>query len=215
MMRALAVLAVLASPAAAEPCMMETLEPVVHTRTTTKLPGDGALIVIQRSARDAKLPKQATVWRLASGAAKPATHTELAPGLWRYVPPKDAIGLENDVWKYKLARTTTTPAKLPAPQIKRLAATPVAKIMRAATLEAELDGTAPPDALAIVVADAKTKQPRSWGYANGSLVRPYSWSKCDALANGTVATKPGDDVILYWIDSAGRASDATAVLRVQ
>jgi hypothetical protein len=206
---------VLGAPASAEPCMPEGLEPVVLTRATAKLPSDGAVIVSEHSTRNAKVPKDPTVWRLASGAAKPATHTELAPGLWRYVPPANALRLENDVWKFTLARTATTPSKLAAPKVKRLSATKVEKIMRSAVLEAELEGNAPAEALAVVVADAKTKQPRSWGYANGPLVRPYSWSKCNQLPKGTVATRPGEDVILYWIDTAGRVSDATAVLRVQ
>ena len=214
MIRALLVVALLAGPAAAGPCMIHELEPIVHTRTTTKLPSDGAVIVIEHSTRNAKVPKQPTVWRLASGAAKPAARTQLAPGLWRYELPGNAVALENDVWKHAIARAATTQSKLAAPKIKRLAAQtePRGSFV---TLDAELDGNAPPDALAIIVADAKTKKPRSWGYANGPLVRPYSKGKCDQVSTGTVASKRGDDVILYWVDTAGRLSDATGVLRVQ
>ena len=208
-------LGLLAAPADAGPCRRHELQPVVLTRSTTKLPSDGAVIVIQDSVIVPNLPEQPTVWRVKSGAAVAAKHSELAPGMWRYSLPADALALENDVWKYKIERTASPASPLEAPKVLRLVERIPNPRKRGVSIDAELDGTAPTGALAIVIADAKTKQPRSWGYANGPLVRPYAQGPCDTHAPGTVATTKGDEVILYWVDHAGRISPPTAALRVK
>ncbi len=68
-------------------------------------------------------------------------------------------------------------------------------------------GTVPAGAIAIVVLDATTKQPQSYGPVSGLLdVTVYGRGRCSVLPDGTVPVRAGDKVILRWVDDSGQLS---------
>ena len=51
--------------------------------------------------------------------------------------------------------------------------------------------------------------PKSWTIATGTTLTPFSSPDCVALPNGTLPSKAGDQVTLFWLGADGRVSPAT------
>ena len=66
----------------------------------------------------------------------------------------------------------------------------------------------PADAIAVIVVDAATNRPRSYGLVDPNLLEAtiYARGRCSALPNKTVPTVAGDKVILRWVDKTGAVS---------
>ncbi|MCW5803645.1 MAG: hypothetical protein KIT31_14780 [Deltaproteobacteria bacterium] len=145
------------------------------------------------------------------GGLVAATVEALAPGLAVFRPGAGGtLDLEDDkhalVGKAHVDAAAT--ARLGAPKVKTVTYTGESGGRRAwARVTVELDGAIPTGAVAIVAADASGKA-RSWGrIAAGEPLVAFESRTCQALPNGTAASRPGDKVTLFWVDASGRKSD--------
>ena len=216
---ALAAFVVSAPSIAAGDCAFSGLAPQVLAAEAS-VPPDGGILVGALPKPDGSLdPGDAAVqrgWRFRGVKAKP-TIDVLAPGLAVYrLPASDvSVVLEND--KQAVVATTRGTkdkrAPLAAPKVKAISYQQHVSRRMTEQVIVELDGEPPPNAVALVIADAKGT-PRSWGRINGRAVTAYASHSCIALPNGTVGSKTGDQVILYFVDGAGRKSDATKPIAI-
>ncbi len=78
--------------------------------------------------------------------------------------------------------------------------------------------TPPKDATVLVLADAKGTA-LAWGQVTpgGTLVTVYSTQGgcVSEFPDGTVVAQPGDKVVAFWIDGAGRRSPSSAAVTVK
>jgi hypothetical protein len=188
--------------------------------TDAKVPADGGVLVAAQPKGGSALGSgDVTVqrgWRFRGIKASP-TIDVLAPGLAVYrLPAGDgSIVLEDDK---QAAVATVTPtkekrARLAAPKVKAITFQhPVSRRVMDQVV-VELDGEPPAEAAALVIADAKGA-PRSWGRVSGRSVTAYASHSCIALPNGTVMSKAGDQVVVYFVDNVGRKSDPTKPIAV-
>jgi hypothetical protein len=189
-----------------------------------ELPADGGIVVALDPTMDGKLdPGDGVVqptWKLRVGKTRVAPVIEvLAPGLAVYRAPAGTAGafqLDNGTDVVGKARAGTAKRdKLAAPVVKTIIYEGTVGGRRpSANITLTFDGGIPTGAVAIVIADAKGT-PRSFGtIERGKDVIGFSRERCMAMPNGTVESKPGDKVVVYWIDEAGRRSDATKPIAV-
>lgn len=203
-------------------CAMPRMHPAV-LNDGVAAPDDGGLLVVTEidhlpgNEGEAFQPD----WRFKTAKTneKPTLVT-LAPGLVRYALPAKVAAAELHDGTQARGKITRATAALPA-----LAAPKVAKIHHetfrtrrgnGAITTVVLDGAAPADVVALVVLDAKTGKPRSFGRATAGAteVTVYSQGRCSALPNGTVETRAGERVTLLWVDKHGRSSPATKPVTV-
>lgn len=202
-------------------CAVSGLEARVLTPAATVVPVDGGIVVGAFNASRGKLdPGDAAVlpgWRLRVGndVVKPQIK-QIAPGLAIYrVAVANAFDakLEDDqhavVATVKPARRGGDP--LAAPAIKRISFVDQHNRHSSTRVTVELAGDAPAGAIALVLADAKGA-PRSWTVAGGTTLSVFATSDCAVLPNGTVPSKAGDKVTLFWLGADGRVSPATKPL---
>jgi hypothetical protein len=75
----------------------------------------------------------------------------------------------------------------------------------------------PADAIALIVTDARTGAPRSFGRVEAGVAAldVYYQGRCSAVPNGTLVSSAGDRVVVRWVDRHGRVSAASkpAVIR--
>ena len=205
-------------------CASSGLVPRVLTPASTVVPGDGGIVVAAITERSGKLdPGDAAVqpgWRLRVGSdtIKPPIAT-IAPGLAVYrVAVANAYDakLEDD---HHAVIVTVKPARrggdaLAAPAIKRIWFAEQQSRHGGSSVTVELAGDAPTGVVALVLADAKGT-PRSWTVAGGTTLSPFSSPDCAALPNGTIPSKAGDKVTLFWLGADGRVSPATKPLVIE
>ena len=221
----LALLAVLALTAQAHAdCAVTGLEPHVLTPPNTVVPGDGGIVVGAMTAARGKLdPGDAAMqpgWRLRVGSdmIKPPI-ASIAPGLAVYrVAVANAYDakLEDD---QRAVIATVKPARrggdaLAVPRIKRIWYVEQHSRRGGSAVTLELDGDSPAGAVALVLADARGTA-RSWTVAGGTTLSPFSSPDCAALPNGTIPSKAGDKVTLFWLGADGRVSPATKPLAIE
>ena len=216
-------LVALTQHAAAGDCAFSGLAAKVITPASSIVPGDGGIVVAAVTDRQGTLsPGDEAVhpgWRLRVGGdlIKPPIEV-VAPGLAIYrVAVANAFKVELETDKHEVVGTVR-PARgsgdpLAAPQLKRAWFEPNTSRHGTERVGVELDGAALPTAIALVIADAKGT-PRSWTLAGGQTLYPYTSASCVALPNGTVATKAGDTIIVFWVDSGGRRSPASKPINV-
>jgi hypothetical protein len=213
------------SPAEAAPCAITGLSPKVLSRPGVTIPSDGGIVVAAESGPGGKLAggevaeQKGWRFRVRSGRIAPTSIDIIAPGLAVYRLPAraDAAVLEDDAHAVVARAQLSKDARprLPAPKIKQVLYAVSRGGRRTSTMvTAELDGTAPSDAVALVIADASGK-PRSWAHAQGgSSLWLYAGGGCSMKPAGTEISNPGDKVILFWVDAAGRTSAPTKALTV-
>jgi hypothetical protein len=221
--RSLCVVAALLASAklAAADCAVVGLMPKV-ANDAAKLPDDGGIVVVAASIADGKLaPGDVTKhadWRIrAGGTLVTPTIETLAPGLSVYrVTTGDKLQLEDDgAVLGKATRSNDKRDRLAAPAIKKLVYDGHFGMHRSENVTAALAGAPPATAIAIVIADASGKA-RSFGMLEaGKPVLPLLSYDCVPLPNGTVVSKRGDRVKLFWVDDAGRLSAPSAVVTIQ
>ena len=203
--------------------MMYGLAPKVLTPAGTVVPGDGGIVVAAVAEQRGKLdPGDAAVrpdWRLRVGSdvIKPPIAT-IAPGLAVYrVAVANAYDAKLEDGAHAVV-ATVKPARrggdaLPAPRFKRIWYAEQHSRHGNSAVSVELDGEAPAGAIALVLADAHGVA-RSWTRTGGLVLSPYSSPDCVALPNGTIPSKDGDRVTLFWLGADGRVSPATPPIAI-
>jgi len=205
-------------------CARVGLTPKVLTPASAVVPRDGGVVVAAVPEPRGKLdPGDAAVqsgWRVKIGgdSVKPPIDV-LAPGLAVYrVAVANAFKVELSNGDAVLATVRVTRDKidpLPAPKITRVW---FEQASRHSTTQVgvALDGDIPAGAVALVLADDQGV-PRSWGLATaaaGSKLYAYGARNCEVLPNGTIPSKAGDKVTLFWVDSTGMKSAATKPIQI-
>ena len=226
MLRVVACLSILAlaTPAAAVPCRVVHQSPKVMTPGTTAIPSDGGVVVASWTDPDSvviRATDDASVqptWRVRDGKSlvKPVIE-HLAPGLAVYRLPRSTSELEDDKHAivFTAKRTADAVDRLPAPKIKSVKHEVFRGRRASAHVIAEVTGTPPADAIALVIADAKKQVPRSWGVAEAGPIWVHSTGSCAMKATGTLPTVKGERVVFFWVDAAGRKSEASKVFVVR
>ena len=207
---ALLIAALLSPTSAAALCELPITRPVVMTPDVTTAEG-GVVVGTQFDGGSGKEEGDATqrAWTIKTktGSVKP-TLVELAPGLVVYQLPAKIDGGElfdgtKAIAKLARAKGPSLPLAAPAPTKITYKEWPS---RRGNSVQvAAVFGAIPADAIALVVVDAATKKPRSYGLVTaGALEIPvYYQGRCSALPNGTSLTSAGDKVILRWVDKTG------------
>lgn len=211
----------LVSPLASAKCAMGHLAPKVMT--TAPIPAGGGIVVAtldvpysEADEGDAVQPS----WQLDVGDAKSAPKIDtLAPGLAVYRVPA-GTGTIKLLDGTKVRATATfakgdAPAALAAPKLEAVRHDRTYGRRASAFTTVTLDGAPPAGAVALVLADAKGK-PRSYGLVEGTgtELRVYAQSRCSVLPNGTIESKMGDKVTLFWVDQSGRKSAPSKVIEI-
>ena len=220
---AAAVLA-LASPAAAVPCRVIHPSPKVMTPAATEIPSDGGIVLAPWHDPDSvtfTVTDDAAVqptWRVRDGKAlvKPVIE-HLAPGLALYRLPRNTTEIENDKHAVVFTATRTADAvdRLPAPEIKSVKHEVFRGRRASEHVKARIAGKPPADAVALVVADATKRVPRSWGVPAEDEIWVHSTGDCGQKPKGTLPTTKGDRVVFFWVDAAGRKSKPSKVFVVR
>ncbi len=213
----IAALSLAASNADAD-CAFSGLIAKPITVANTALPADGGIVIAALPDRTGKLDPGDPALDHAfviKGVAK-ATARSLAPGLAVVPVPANTTELYDQVGKPVLAIKTTTdkPKLAPAPIVKKIEYT-LGRRRGIEQVFVTIDKL-PADALAIVLSDPKGK-PKSWGLVSrttGGRLLGFSSTSCQALPNGTVPSKEGDQVIVQLVDAYGRLSAPTRPLRI-
>ncbi|MBX3161496.1 MAG: hypothetical protein KF773_36380 [Deltaproteobacteria bacterium] len=214
-------------PAGAD-CAMFGLTPrVVNGKTAALVDGEGGLVVAAVSTHASEIPMgDVTVqkgWMFdVRGKRTAATVEQLAPGLSVYrlpSPPSDLpLRDEKGASLGTLRRGVAGAPRLAAPKVQKIEHVSVHGRRSASHVAVTLDGDPPADALVMVLADA-TGLPRSWSLVDHASATkqtqiPFATRDCVVLPNGTRETKANDKVLVYWIDAAGRRSNATKAVTV-
>lgn len=221
-MKTLALLALLIPAQAGADCALMGLVPKVLTAPDATLAADGGIVVgavaEDRGSLESGDIAVQPAWKFVvpRGTITPAIET-LAPGLAVYRASYEALELQNASGE-TLAKATVTPAdkrdRLAAPRVKSIKYDAPLSRRSIQRVEVTLDGAPPPGAIALVLADAKGT-PKSWGPAVGSVFYPYLQRDCLVLPNGTVPSKKGDKVTVFWVDAHGRKSAFTKPMTIK
>lgn len=201
-------------------CALIGLVPKVLSAPDVVLADDGGIVVGAIAEDRAPLDRGDVAvqkaWRyvLPRGAFEPGIEA-LAPGLAVYKTGAVVLDLRNGKGE-TLARATRGGKrdKLAAPAIKSIRYDAPISRRQVVKVEVTLDGQVPAGAIALVLADAKG-QPRSWTKAEGTVLTPYYQRDCLTLPNGTVPSKKGERVTLFWVDASGRKSAFTKPMTIK
>lgn len=204
-------------------CARWGLSPKILTPASALVPREGGVVVAAIPDAHGPLdPGDAAVqagWRIHSGSdsVKPPVDV-LAPGLAVYrVAVANAFKVELSNGDAVLATVRPTRDRLDplaAPKVTRVWFEQSTSRHSTTRVGVELDGDAPSGAVALVMADDQGV-PRSWTLASaGSKLYAYSAGDCLPLPNGTIASKAGDKITLFWVDGVGRKSAATKPIQI-
>jgi hypothetical protein len=215
----------LSAEVAAGDCASSGLGPrVLNAKTAAIVDGEGGLVVGALDMGGTKLEsgdvsvQKTWQFNLRGKKATPKIET-LAPGLSVYhVPPLDApVELVDDKGAVlgALGKGIKVP-RMEAPKVKGIAHESGTGRRYHVQVGVTLDGVAPAGVVALVLADASGK-PRSWTKVDpkARTLYPFSVHSCVIVPSGTVPSTAGDRIVLYWIDAAGRKSEATKVLTIR
>ena len=227
---ALSSLVTTSAPVAAK-CAMDKLRPKILTASVAVPVGGGGIVVGTESVSDDIVGDDVVgdgeavqpTWGFLTGRdlSKPVI-TVIAPGLvvYRVQPTTRTTGELSD-GSHVIATLTVTKdkvAKLPAPKVVSIkqASARVGSTGRSTTTSVQLAGTAPADAVAIVLFDAK-RSARSWREvtAGEAVVEVFHHGRCEVLPNGTIESKIGDKVTVAWVDKYGRLSTSSRVVAIK
>ncbi|CAN5752675.1 hypothetical protein BH11MYX2_BH11MYX2_19100 [soil metagenome] len=180
----------------------------------------GGVIVETTNQWGSDAPGLTTLKFTVDGKKRDFEKVEVAPGLVVYRLPAGAKSGVIDGGKAGKATVKALDAKKPA-----LAAQKIKSITFVESRSGRgtnrnttvmLDGTAPADAVALVVMDAKGR-PLSWGPAKpeeGAPLLVYEQSRCGAVPDGTLVPSEGS-VKLFWVDKYGRQSEYSASVTIK
>ncbi|MEO8703014.1 MAG: hypothetical protein ABI867_23410 [Kofleriaceae bacterium] len=204
------------APAVAK-CARMGLAPSVLTPADSAITIGGGIVVGATDAQGDQLdPGDVAVqptWRFAGVATAPVIDL-IAPGLAVYRLPATATKATLEDAKHGVRVRVTVgddkPLVLDAPKPKAIKHTAGMGRRPFTHIVVELREAIPPGAIAIVLADAAGK-PRSWHRVDAGAMTAsvFDISRCRVLPNGTIESKGGDLVTLFWVDRAGRKSPAS------
>ncbi len=206
----------------ASPCSIQGLEPTVaHRSSPAPVSANGGFVVMAVTTRDGHIEPTAndvaakTTWQLRSGGTlvKPVIDV-LAPGLAVYRLPAGATSVTLEDGKTVLdqvavATKTDKRAPLDPPKVTSIKREETHARHPTTSIVIELAQAAPPQAVALVVADVKLKA-LAWGQPSGTSVMVYNTGGgCRIPPAGTIASSVGDKVVMFWVDEVGHVSPAT------
>lgn len=204
-------------------CARMHQQPKVLT-ASVELPVDGGGIVVGTQNVPYDLPDQGEAlqksWGFLTGRdlMQPVI-TVIAPGLVVYgVQPNMRTTGELTTGSKVIAKLTVTKdkvAKLAAPKVKAITHVMARGRFSAATNVA-LDGSAPADAIAMVLFDGNGAA-RSWREVPplATMVEVYGNRRCGVLPNGTIESKAGEKVTVAWLDKYGRLSAQSKLVAIR
>jgi hypothetical protein len=143
---------------------------------------------------------------------KAPTKVTLAPGLAVYQLARPAELVDAKGKRVASIKAVAKRDKLAAPKIKTITYEKTLSRRSVTRVVVELEA-APTGVVALVLADAKGTA-RSWGAVSGGTVEAFLSRDCLTLPNGTVETKAGEQVTLWFVDDAGRVSASTGAMAV-
>lgn len=206
---------------AAADCALVGLVPKVLTKPDAVIAADGGIVVGAVSEdrgpmESGDIAVQPT-WKFVvpKGTITPAIET-LAPGLASYRASYEVLELHDDkgATLAKVDKIADPRAKLDAPKVKTIKYDAPMSRRSVVRIEVTLHGAPPAGVIALVLADAKGT-PKSWGPASGAVFYPYLQRDCLTLPNGTIPSRKGDKVTLFWVDGSGRKSAFTKPMTIK
>ncbi len=210
----------LAAPAAGADCMFSGLTAKPVTAANTALPADGGIVIAALPDNAGKLdPGDAALEHpfVIKGVNKSIARV-LAPGLVVVPVPPKTTDLYDQAGKSVLAIKTTADKVplLPAPSVSTVESITRRTRRGSARVMVAFDKL-PTGAIAVVLSDAKGK-PRSWGLVEAApdkRIAAFNSGDCQAMPNGTLPSKNGDQVIIQLVDAYGRLSAPTKLITVK
>ncbi len=198
-------------------CAFQQISPRV-LNADGELPARDGRVVIggESDVGDSPGAPETLAWKVGTTTAKLDV---LAPGL--IAVTGDGTAGRRELTRDGAAPTAVTwgsrePRTVPAPRASMIRQHITSQgRRRSLRLVAELGADAPADALALIVYDATTNAPRSWGRASKRTVNVYARNGCSVVPDGTVLSQPGDRVVLRWVDRFGRLSPPSKVVVIQ
>ena len=207
MIRALAIVALLAAPADARRCFSGPMiaRPLIGQKP--RMSGAGGMIVVGDKLPDWR-------FRVLNRIVRPDV-VVLAPGLAIYHPPPlpgDEVVLE-DTEHQLIARASRVFSIEPV--LDPPAATGVASTTsggRWVQVTATFPGKVPPTARVLIASrvDGARTVPIAWAFAGPGSTQVTVWHSpygCDENITAWVQPKVGERVVLAWVDDAGRVSE--------
>lgn len=213
-----------ASRVASADCAATELQTTVVTPQDAEIPSDGGILVAAtfrtgvRKDNDGEAVRPG--WRLRGKKLTAPKIDVLAPGLAVYRVTFDGkagpVELEDEDHKVvaKVIGSKAKLAQLAAPDLKKVSFSAMVSRHSSQRIQATLVADAPPEAYALVIADAKGTA-KSWGLVSKGLVQyPYSHNDCEMLPNGTTVAAIGSMVTVYWVTADGRRSAASKPIKL-
>lgn len=218
-MRALVLVALLAAPASAGPCLVTPLATMVKTPQGATIDQFGGVVVASSPAQQ---------WRFVEGKRQAkARVTALAPGIAVYAPraPEQELDLEDKPGhsvahvRFQFQNTDDMPVDA-APRPTAITTAKQTAMMRSTSVVARLAEAPPAGTIVVLVraAGSKSSAARSWldvRDVTAKTVEIYRRDRCTAESPGTVATKAGDKIELAWLDAEGHVSLWSAPIEVK
>ena len=219
-MRALVLLAALALPASAGPCLVPGLAPVVRTPSGTTIDQFGGVVVAAVSwPKGGSADPVVQKWEFVEGKKRnKARVTLLAPGLAVYAPvaPEKQLDLEDKPGHsavrvtFQFMNTDDMPVDA-APRPTTIVQAKQTPMFRTGSVVATLAEAPPAGTIAVLVrgAGSQAKAARSWAEVRdptATRVEIFMRDRCEPEIPGTVPTKAGDKIELAWVDSEGHVS---------
>jgi hypothetical protein len=214
----------LASSSANADCAFWGLAAKVATPAKTSLTGGGGILVYADPVVDAPLTDNDVAmdakFTLRDGSTP--KKTKIAPGLVVYEMPFVDQSTPVELFDGKkvvgsVIGDKSKVAQFPAPKLKSIALYERRHMMHSSdTIEMELDGDLPADVWGVVIVDAKGKA-RAWNAIDpkDKKVVVYNRWDCRALPNGTVPSKIGEKVSVFFVNAHGRTSDRTQLMTIK
>lgn len=223
-----AVVALAVSPAAAGPCLVDGIAPMILTPAGATIDQFGGIVVAALSSsmhRDQHADVSAQPWKLQrDGTRTKAKVTKLAPGLALYAAPDHGQGIgakvtledspDHAAVEVVLGFMNTRDMPMdPAPQVTALTHTKEDRMPLLSTeaTVATLKAPPPPGTVALLVYDARPKGKLARSFVlvtdpKATTITIYGRHKCEAEVPGTVPTRSGHTVRLAWVDAEGHIS---------
>lgn len=200
-------------PSAAHALCARPEESIETVNAGAVLPADGGLLLVTTFEYANKPPPKRDTWRLlVDGTETTVKPVVLAPGLEVYRLPASAKAGELREGSTTLAAVTVAGGRVPAlgaPKVaKATTMTSIRPRFTATRVTVTLTTEVPADAIALVIADAKTGKAHAFGriIPTTNTVDVYAQGRCSALPNGTVEPRAGARYVVRWVDKHGRLS---------
>lgn len=215
-----------ASPAAAGPCLVDGLAPLILTPGGSTIDQHGGVVVAAVSSsmhQEQRRDVSAEPWEFRKGKSRSETKIKrLAPGLALHSPDAklagmgDKVALEDskDHAAVEVVVGFMVTDDMPmdeAPRVVSITQATSAPMLRTPATVATLKAPPPAGTVALLVYDAKMDKPMARGFVRVEDLKAttfaiYARHRCEAEVPKTVPTGAGDKVRLAWVDAEGHVS---------